>query len=441
MSVGPSMFLSKLSEDSGLTSSLKLTFPDTWDVILSCAMYLISETSPLSWIEPWSASHVTPCGRTITVPDIESLFSVIDDDSAEAFMRIWRKHVKDERIATVITDFSGNAHQDSSGSIVSSVAARSVHWEAAVCFGRESGIPIAFSAGFLRRKGEDLRDILFDRFYWLDRRNSIFVFDRAFSPESVVKDAISESKDYMYVLPNSIRIARDAISENSDTIVDRSNYYENPDGSHGFAVTKREPGNRPYSIHLCYSEEDNERDIGAFFSLIDMCKQELDSGVFVPEHVPVYSRFFARQGPLVSSTTDINSNKVMEYSSSAGYLLMLTDCVQTHSEARMLRRRMMECTESLSEVRNGVDSTRLRLFSPHNLESRMFLQFVAHILRSLARRVLEDNSLRREFSVRSALRELDGLMEVRGMGFKRPRVTRADYRKDMLLKAVGIRLD
>ena len=434
VSVGIDLFLSKLSEDAGLTSALRMAFPQDWRLILTCAMYILSEGAPLSFVDNWSDFNSTPFGRTVNQQDLEALLSSIDSDAREAFLRIWRKRNAGEPIV-LFADYPWYSEEDTSGSIVSSPGLNTVPSEIAVCFGRDSAIPVSYVWNSAPSKGpEDVRDTL-DRMYWIGSK-PVVVMGRTY-PQSIIEGMKKMGCGYLISLPNHSASARNAITDVKDTIVDSSNLMTLPDGGHGFVTThgRRQRGIR--SI-VYYNEEDAERDMGMFFTQVDVCRYELENGTFVPTHVPFYSRFFRKQGGAGTAGVEINSDKIMEYVSSAGYLVMQTDGRVSPEEAVNWNSRMSECTLFFSKVRNPVDSPRLKLFSQHNYRSRLFVQFVAYILYSLTVANLTAGSLRKEFTVQSALREMAGLMHVTGMGYKKPRITKSNYRQEILMKNAGL---
>ena len=434
VSVGIDMFLSKLSEDAGLTSALRMAFPQDWRLILTCAMYILSESAPLSFVDNWSGFNRNPFGRSVNPQDLEALLSKIDTDAREAFMRIWRKRNAGEPIV-LFSDYPWYSEEDTSGSIVSSPGLNSVPSEIAVCFGRDSAIPVSYVWNSAPSKGpDDVKDTI-DRMYWIGSKPMVMM-GRTY-PSSLVEGIKGMGYGYLISLPNHSASARKAIRDVKDTIVDPSNLVTLPNGGHGFVTI---PGRRQKGVRsiVYYNEEDAERDMGMFFTQVDVCRYELENGTFVPTHVPFYTRFFWKQGGAGPAGVEVNSDKIMEYVSSAGYLVMQTDGTVSPEEAVDWNSRVSECAFFFSKVRNQVDSPRLKLFSQHNYQSRLFLQFVALILQSLTEANLASGSLRKEFTVQSALREMAGLMHVTGVGHKKPRITKTNYRQEILMKNAGL---
>ncbi len=435
VSVGVDMYLSKIAKDCGLIQSLRIAFPQDWRLILTCAMYIITEDSPLSVIGPWSETNVTPFGGTVEVEDLEALLSSIDTEGEEAFMRIWRKKVGEDDLIVLFSHYAGRTDQDSSGSIVSSPGMKYVPSEVVMCYGRGSSMPISYVRNPVPSIRVPAMRAAIDRMYWLGVRPMIAV-DRAYTTEHVIR-GFREEGDYIAILQNSDPVAKKAIESNRDTIVDSANYYTLPDGSHGFVSTDKGRG-RPFNTLVFYSEENAERDMGTFFSMIDVCRQELEQGAMSLDRMPLYAKFFSYQGGMESARAELNSDRVMEYASTAGYMVAVSDCVDDYDEIMEWRIKMAQCARVFSTMGGAVDSPRLKLFTEHNSESRMFVQFIAYILHSAVTNSLVGGSLMREFTVKSAIKEMGGLMRISGFGLKNPRLTKTNYRQDILLKSVGL---
>lgn len=435
VSVGADMFLGKIARDCGLVQSLKIAFPQDWRLILTCAMYIIAEDSPLSLIGPWSETNETPYGGTVTVADLESLLSSIDMEGQEAFMRIWRKKVNEDDLLVLFSHYAGRTDQDSSGSIVSSPGMKYVPSEVVMCYGRRSSMPISYVRNPVPSIRVPAMLASIDRMYWLDSRPLIAV-DRAYSTEHVIR-GFREEGGYLAILPNSDPLAKKEIEAKRDSIVDSSNYYVLPDGSHGF-VTVEKGDARPFNTLVFYSEENAERDMGTFFTMIDVCRQELEQGSMSLDRMPLYAKFFRYQGGMESARAELDSDRVMEYASSAGYMVVVSDCIDDYDEIMKWKTKMTQCARVFSTMGGSVDSPSLKLFAEHNSESRMFIQFIAYILHSAVTNRLVAGSLMREFSVRSAIKEMCGMMRISGYGYKNPRLTKTNYRQGILLKSVGL---
>ena len=437
ISVGTDMYLRRIADECGLSQSLRIAFPKDWTLILTCAMYLIAEKAPLSQMTPWTESNRTPYGEPVTVGTIETLLSEIDSEAEEAFMRIWRKRVPDKEIVTVVTNYERYSEKDSSGSIVIT-GMQNVPSEVVMCYGRESRIPLCYAMN--ATPTFDLTSIseTLERLYWIRGEDSILVTDREYGTYANSEFVKNDVDGFLMILPNTDRNVKESIAAVKDTIVDSSNYYSLPNGSHGFVTTKKIFGRHPYVQHLYYNEEDEERDMGVFFTLVEICQRELEQNIIIPAHMPLYTRFFNMGAGTALARKEVNSNKVMDYASSAGYMAMISDIVTDPTEAMWWKYKMNQCSNLFTNIKNAQDSPRLKLFSEHNIEARTFIQFIAYILHSAVLKNLEDGSLTREFTVQSAVREMSGIMQISDGTYKRPRMTKSNYRQDILMRNAGI---
>ena len=119
-------------------------------------------------------------------------------------------------------------------------------------------------------------------------------------------------------------------------------------------------------------------------------------------------------------------------------MAMISDIMTDPTEAMWWKYKMNQCSNLFTNIKNAQDSPRLKLFSEHNIEARTFIQFIAYILHSAVLKNLEDGSLTREFTVQSAVREMSGIMQISDGTYKRPRMTKSNYRQDILMRNAGI---
>ena len=83
--------LNSIAQKLGIISLLRDHFPGTWQEILTCAFYEMSQRKPLYLCEPWSESTQTPSGFRLTSQRISELLKEIgkDDRGRLSFFRAW----------------------------------------------------------------------------------------------------------------------------------------------------------------------------------------------------------------------------------------------------------------------------------------------------------------------------------------------------------------
>ncbi|MDD7424086.1 MAG: hypothetical protein PUK31_03665, partial [Candidatus Methanomethylophilaceae archaeon] len=87
------------------------------------------------------------------------------------------------------------------------------------------------------------------------------------------------------------------------------------------------------------------------------------------------------------------------------------------------------------------DHLKLKLYLRHNLESRYFIQFITLILRSVIRKCLIDNNLRRDYTVEDVVREINNIALVNMSDRKVPLRTELNFRQRLFLEALGTDTD
>ena len=439
ISVGTDLYLSHISGRCGLTSALKVAFPKKWELILSCAMYIISESAPMCMMDSWASRNRLPFAGAIGASELESLLAELDEESEDSFMKIWYKKASGRNIAVLHTGYTEFSNLFSLGTIIDPVRMHAFFAEMDIVFDRETKIPLAYGHYKLPTRHLWEMEKPLQSLEWMDFDDALFVVGRANSTEGSLSLALKSRKNFVIVAPNDSTYARKVIKEGKASILDLSNYYSDQSGMRGFV--KRIDMNESigkYIAYLFYSEMEAERDMGLFLTLIDMCRQELNHGDTLESHAPMYSRFFDINGAKQSGRFELRSDQILNFGVTAGYDVIVTDSIRDPMEALSWSLMLKDASAFFSGLKNDKDVRILRLSVRHNSDTRIFLQFIAFILYSEIVRDLRDGNLLRDFSAQSAVREMAGLVGVSLPGSKNMRMTEANYRQSILMKNSGI---
>lgn len=431
VSSGVSRLVGHVSSECGLTSALQISFPASWRLILSCSMFLLAENSPLTYIEQWSESNVTPFSEKIMPQNMESLFGEIDPNSIEAFMRIWAKKVDDEVDVAIFSNCMdmNNIQPFGLASGVGSMGFTSSEVE--LHFSRRSGVPISYCYHPLSVDDAPSSKEFLENADWIDSDDVMCFMGMKDFSESELEGMLSSDGNYTFVLSNDSLMARDAIAENSRDVLAYSNYYNGPAGEHGFVkVLNRTMGKRGCRLFFVYNEADAEKRMGSFLNLIDCCRMEVESGRRFVEHIPIYDNFF--------NGMEVDSSKVMEYASATGYTIMISNSLTKSDEALEWYRRYTFMGGLFSYMRNSVDASQYKLYLEHNFHARVFIQFITSILSCEIRNRLIESNLAADMTVSIAMREMYGVMDVYNPGSKKPIMSELNYRQRILMDAMGV---
>ena len=108
---GPHLLLTKLAKDTGLTATLKKSFPDTYKEILSLAFFITQKGLALSRCDIWSMNNMHPFENPITSQRVSKLLQQITENERQHFLSLWLKRLSEtELLCYDITSISSYAN-------------------------------------------------------------------------------------------------------------------------------------------------------------------------------------------------------------------------------------------------------------------------------------------------------------------------------------------
>lgn len=413
MSYGLDLVFSRLSEEIGLTRALQIAFSKDWKLILSCAIYCVSETSPLSFIDRWSEINVSPFGKHISILDIKDLLWSINKDNMESFMKVWCRKLDNSR--AVVFSFStvdnyGKRPEEANIDVKLNTFSFSSEYE--VCFSEEHSIPLSFV-----RHSTPLTNAMDfngagERFPWLDMDRYTYVVNKSLCNDEILDDIVSSPNGYVATLPNSMNITKGVIRKYRGQVI-AGDRYRHVYGTNRFYTTVSTMHNGSIiHEHLFYNAEREETESGMFLSLIDKCRLELQHGHIVVPHMPIYEKFFMMVEEEGVVNVELNSDRIMENSASAGFELIVSNVFENALESVKWMELKNESEVFFDNMKNDIDNTKLKLYLQASSDSRAFIQFIALILKTALRKRLDDSALTTRYGQFDLLKEMKNLFRV-----------------------------
>ena len=429
----------QLSERVGLTHTLKVTFGSMWRDILTCAMYGLTGNTDLSSIESWCMRFETPSDRILTQKDIEELLSDIDEDGMNAFQRIWRKKVKDRNIMHISASPAASYDRHSFTSMISADTDSVMTVDMDICYGIDTQLPISYN--LLPSKVLDLEDIIGseDRYRWINPTDILYVLNKEYCEGNNVNVMVVSDRRFTVELPKDHHMFKTVTDELHDDILTYADYKTSTGGSNFVNTHVIDVSGTPCYAHMYYSAEEAEKEIGSFLTLIEKCRMELVTNHLVNAHTEIYGKFFDMKGPDMG--VELNSNSIMEHTKRAGTTIILSDVIVDPILALDYMSLNVFAERTFNDLQNGSDHLKLKLYLRHNLESRYFIQFITLILRSVIRKCLIDNNLRRDYTVEDVVREINNIALVNMSDRKVPIRTELNFRQRLFLEALGTDTD
>ena len=435
-SIGANTVLSRLSEETGLSESLQIVFPDVWKQILSCAFFLLSERKSLSSITRWKKSHELPYAGDIDSNELNFLLNRISDEDVEAFLRIWRKKVSDEDVVYATT--SSISSYDYLHSYYDPVIASSTV-DIGICAGAGSNLPISYEMRMNTVTSESEMDRIRDDHRWLGAKNILFMLRRGVFESSNFTDALTGVHNCTLRLPNDHPLSSGVIRDIQNELLDYHNYDTTHwDPQFSKSVKKLLNGKR-VNIHVFYNADIAEKDTGMLLTFLDKCMNELISETPVRGHERFYERYFITKTLDDGSLeVEFNSEAIMEDTNKTGFLILASNHLSDSGLAFSYNTHAKDAEMFMRNLWNDEDHTGLKLYLQHNMNSMIFIRFVSMILYFSISRTLKEYNLTNEYSVESVMSELNSIMSVETPLRKSPLITDLTTEQKRILTLFGM---
>lgn len=443
-SAGCSLLLDPITEKTGLRTTLKSSFPEEWDKILTCAYYLLSEGTPLCHCEQWSAGTTHPYNATLTSQRISELLSSLSGDKQTRFFRNWVKKISEkEYFALDITSVSSYSELISSvryGYNRDGEALPQINF--CMLVGEKSGLPV-----YYERYPGSIHDVSTLKRYlktldWLQADHLHLVMDKGFCSLKNISGLYASGYKFTLGMSRGLKFVKEAIREVKDTICSYENYQEDLGNFHYVStLLKKWEGHRAY-VQVYYDPAKREGDNAEFMHLIHMCEKELISGEEVAEHKELYENYFTlTETPKRGRNVVVDTVKVREHGSeSAGYFVLMSNDVKDPVRALEIYRQKDAVEKAFANMKNELDGKRLRVRSEPALTGRLFMQFIAQIMYSEVRKTLRGTEVEKNMSVQDVFSEMKILNQVKLPGRKSAMYTEmtANQKKIMELFQINV---
>lgn len=420
--VGPMFILDRIAQDTDLKATLKLAFPQQWERILTMAAFILCTGDALVHADAWCRNHAVPAQGPFASQRISEWLSAITEDGRQTFFKAWGKHVSEQDFLCYdITSISSYAKLN-----------EYVHYgynrdgeplpqiNLAMVYGQKSRLPVTYRT--LNGAISDVSTVmkLLDRFDKLDFPNLALVLDRGFYSQKNVTELFDRRYHFVIGVPSYLKWVRGQIDQCQDAIHSPRGY-EQMDDESLYMQTKLmqwPENNRRCYLHIYYNPHRAADDQDALTKKLLLCMQELTSGKLNPAHEQEYEQYFLiKETPVRGRQVDYNDEAISMYRKKyAGFFAILTTRKMQALEALEIYRNKDVIEKSFDDLKNQLDLKRLRMHSSGRISARIFVQFIALILRSQIQKTMREQALSDRFSPKLLLREMESLTKIHYTG-------------------------
>lgn len=418
-SAGPALLLDRLGADCGLASLVAKCFPECKDELMSLVYFVVHKGLPLSRIEPWSTATLHPYGGPISSQRVSELLHSISADSRERFMSLWlAKMAETDCLCYDITSVSSYTRSNSYVRFGYNRDGESLaQINLAMVFGQKRRIPY-----YYRRLPGNITDVAtlgttLESLRRLGAHHMDFVLDRGFYSEANINALLEGHHRFTIAVPVGRKWVEHIIDRHVGRVASPGNYISIDDGEALYAATtlhKWGAENRRTYLHIYY----NARQAAEAFDLLtrDLIrwKEEVESGRRVNAHEDAYARFLTvRDTPKRGLKVSFNEDAIQNYRKKyAGFFCILSNGSKDAAQTLVTYRNKEAVENCFDDLKNQLDMRRLRVHSPAAMDNRLFVQFLALILISLIRNVIQNNRKLRNLTVREVMEEMETMVKL-----------------------------
>lgn len=402
---------SEIIKKYGIEKDLKKYFPEQYKQILTVAQYMISEGNVIYYIDEYTETHRTALNGVLSDAECSRLFSGMREEDMLLFLREWMKRMKqNEYIAYDVTSIStyGKNIPDAEWGY-NRDKEKLPQINLGMYYGEESRLPLYYRVypGSINDKTH-LAYMTEDNKF-INGEKIRYVMDRGFYSAENLRLLVEEGHRFVIALPGSLKYCHELIGKHRAELVNVSKNRIGNKHLYGMKAECTELGFR-MNVHIFYDPEKAFHESEALYELLDRQENDLAHMEEPPDRKLHYDKYFfinrSKDGKLGYTR---NNQAIDEELGRCGFFLIAeTDFKKTTAEILDIYRRRDMVEKNFDNLKNGLDFKRVRTHNPEVLHGKIFVSFLALIVRSYMVNRLSDVDL----PMKKVLLELDKLKTI-----------------------------
>ena len=406
-------FLDYISEKTGLKGILKARFPEQWEDILTCAYYEISERKPLYLCEQWSEATQTSSGKVLSSQRISELLKTLGESNDERlnFFKDWGKYrAEREYLAFDITSISSYSKMlemlepgyNRDGEDLPQI-------NMGMLFGETSMLPIFYNLYQGSIKDVKTLSNMIKYAEHLNLSKVRFVMDKGFYSDKNVNEMLEKSVKFTIAVPFTAGYAKDLVDSVRESISSPANSFMiNGDLIHFGSKVMSKNGKRLYAF-VFYNERHYIDAKETLLKNIILFEDKLKNKDENPYDESQYSKYLIVRNSKKGIIVHREEEKIYEALKYKGYLVIISNEKNEPHEVLRIYRAKDSVEKAFDNLKNELDSKRLRVHSDEAMKGRLFVAFISLILHSWIDCRMKEESLYKNYTQEGVMYELKKL--------------------------------
>ena len=449
---GATYLLDCIGKTTGVAEDLKVCFPDSHEMILSIAYYLVMEDkNPLYRFPKWGILHMHPYGQTISSQQSSDLFSGITESQRMHFFRLQGKRRMEREYCafdtTSISSYSEMLRQVQYGKNKDGDSLAQINL--ALLYGEASFLPF-----FYRKLSGNITDVstikrLLCDIEFLDCKKIKLVMDRGFYKEQNINDLYTEHLKFLIGAKLSLKFISAEVDKVRDNIRSWTNFL--PD-TEAYGVTVPIQWNykrtRPYKkdviqeerrmyVHIFYDTLKALEDERQLTSLVYKLNGELMAGKREKSHEQLYTKYFdIKKTPVRGQKAMVKESVLVDARKNFGYFALIGNDAIDAGKALLIYRNKDLVEKAFDNVKDRLNMRRLNVSSDLSLDGKLFVEFIALIFISYLHKAMLDAHLYTKYTMNELLDYLEIIERFEREGYA-PQLGEITEKQRNLYQALG----
>lgn len=380
---GSFYFLNSISDKLNLYNYLEEVFKERWRYILTLAFYMVTRNNTMKYVNYWCEDTYTYLSSPLISQRISEIFASITYEERLEFFKKWsKKIIENEYIAYDVTSISSYSKSIDNVSYGYNRDGENLpQINLGMYTGESSKLPIFYNV--YNGSITDKEQLIFMMKYTkeLNINNIKFVMDKGFYKKDNLNYMYENNYKFIICLSNSYNYVRDYIDKVKDTIKLPDNW-NNKHQLYSMCMQYKQD-DKICNIHIIYNPDKQVDEQKIIYSTIERLENELKDLKDIPEKLTKYEKYFDIEIKDNKIEYKLNNDKVINSLKTTGYVLFLTsDLKLTPIEVLEIYRNKDVIEKNFDDLKNELDFSRLKTHVNNTTDGKIFVAFIALILRS-----------------------------------------------------------
>ncbi|MDR2353133.1 MAG: hypothetical protein LBF22_08230 [Deltaproteobacteria bacterium] len=416
--IGGTYFLRHISDSLGLTSVLKDVFPNTWEQILSLAMYHTIESDSLKYCQ-----YFTDCfddlseAHDFKSSTIRNLLLHITEQKKALFFEKWSELFQENDYVSFDTTLISHYpilcetinHINSEEQklkfkkdIFKNFKNRRVN--GSILFGKNTGLPI-YSSSF-KGKINDLSGFTqsIEQYHLLKNDKIKYVLDDGMYSKKNIDYMLKNHTKFFLALPPTLNLKHELVEIFKDIYLKLKYTVKGPlSNQYGITQSIRWNNNENLMAHIFFDSPKNFRgfnkvqnkNIKLYNVALENARHTMINDEYV-QYLSIRKKRNTQNDNVILNNQEVFADEILK----SGWLVFLSNCITDTVEARILSMQR-ENVEEAFDICNDISHKSILTKSRNRRYSnKLFIGFLSLILTSQIHKTMVDEKLYKKFSMK-----------------------------------------